>query len=114
MQHLLKYSLIKYLLVLTTLFSITSYAALEVKSTRGSEGSIPIAILPFAGQAPTQIAQIVSNDLKNSGRFKIISADSGEAPSTAEQVDFSHWQKKNVDNIVVGNIKPAGGGAYRV
>lgn len=87
--------LLKSLFVLTSfLVSITSFAALEIQLTRGLEGSIPIAIQPFEGKAPTDITDVITNDLKNSGRFKIASAD--------------------VDNIVTGKITPAGGGNYRV
>lgn len=102
----------KYLLMLITLFSITSYAALEIQLTRGVEGSLPIAIVPFAGQSSTDIANVISNDLRNSGRFKVVPAQPGA--STAEQVDFEHWQQQGVDNIVVGSVTPAGSGNYQV
>ncbi|MDF3054183.1 MAG: tolB [Gammaproteobacteria bacterium] len=107
----------KYLLALITFFSVASQAALEIQLTRGVEGSLPIAIVPFAGQnpnsqSPNDIANVISNDLKNSGRFRVVPGQAG--PSTAEQVDFQHWQQQGVDNIVVGNVTPTGSGNYRV
>lgn len=65
--------------------------------TRGVSGAIPITIKPFTvqGQTPSQdIAVIVGNDLKNSGRFKLASG--------------------NVDNVVVGTVHETGGNRYQV
>lgn len=106
--------LIKHLLTLSILLSITTQAAIEIKLTRGVEGTHPIAIIPFTGQGADNITTIINNDLKNSGRFKLVSTPRGQTASSAEQVDFQYWQKQGVDNIIVGNVQPAGSGNYRI
>jgi TolB protein len=112
-------NIIKCLFALTFFVTLASHAALEIHLTKGIEGSIPIAIVPFAGQAPNNhapnnVAQVVANDLKNSGRFKLVPPQPGQMPSTAAQVDFEYWQNQRVENIVVGSVTPAGSGQYRV
>ncbi len=79
------------------IFSHEAFAMLSMELTRGVSGAIPITIQPFTiqGQIPPQnIADIVSNDLKNSGRFKI---SSGRA-----------------DDIVDGAVQEVGGNRYQV
>lgn len=66
--------------------------------TRGTAGAIPIAIVPFTqeGIPPQNVSAIVSNDLKNSGRFKV------------------QMNKQGVDNIVVGQVQAIGSDRYQV
>lgn len=111
--------LFQQLLLLPLFLTTTSHAALEIHLTRGIESSIPIAVIPFAGQTtshqdPNNMTQVISNDLKNSGQFKIMPVPKGHTPSNAEQVDFQYWQKQGVDNIIVGSVKPTGSGNLHV
>ena len=81
-----------------TLFSHTTFATLlSMELTRGIAGAMPIVITPFSiqGVPPTEdMAAIISNDLKNSGRFKL---------STSK-----------MDDKVVGAVKEVGAGRYQV
>ncbi len=80
-----------------TLFSQTTFAMLSMELTRGISGAMPITITPFAiqGVPPTEdIAAIVSNDLKNSGRFKL---------STG-----------STDDKVIGTVQEAGANRYQI
>ncbi len=104
---------------LPLLFSVNAQAVLDLQLTQGVQGAIPIAIVPFAGQtdaqAPNNVAGVVNADLQNSGRFRLMSqGDMKQTPNSADQVDFSYWQKQNMDNMVVGSVQSAGGGRYRV
>ena len=37
-----------------------------------------------------------------------------QTPNSASQVDFSYWQKQNMNNLVVGSVESVGGGRYKV
>ena len=79
------------------LFSHTTFAMLSMELTRGIAGAVPITVKPFAIQGPTpaqDVAAIISNDLRNSGRFKIAS--------------------KSADDIVEGAIQETGVNRYQV
>jgi len=97
---MIKRKLISIMLIsIATLFSQTTFAGpmLSMELTRGISGAIPIMFTPFAiqGVPPTEdIAAIVSNDLKNSGRFKL---------STG-----------SIDDKVIGTIQEAGVNRYQV
>src|SRR5690348_16414776 len=85
------------LTIFVALFSHTTFAMLSMELTRGISGAMPIVITPFSiqGMPPTEdMAAIISNDLKNSGRFKL---------STSK-----------MDDKVVGTVKEAGAGRYQV
>lgn len=88
------------------LLSFSAHAILSLELTQGVAGAIPIAIAPFADNGtmpPQNVAQIISNDLRNSGRFKVIN------PSSANQ----DVRKLGADNIVIGKVLD-NGGQYQV
>jgi TolB protein len=76
----------------------SAFAMLSMELTQGVAGAVPIDIPPFVVESrtmpPQDIAVIISNDLKNSGRFKI-------SPG-------------NADNRVVGKIQEIGINRYQV
>jgi TolB protein len=84
------------------IFSIacnSAFAMLNLELTRGVAGAVPIAVMPFSteGGIPSQdVSSIISNDLRNSGRFKVSNNRSG------------------VYNIVAGSVQNVGGGRYQV
>lgn len=84
------------LLVVAMLMPYTASALLSMELTRGIAGAIPIAVMPFDGanDAPQNVSNIITNDLRNSGRFKV-------GTSTT-------------DNTVIGKIAPLGGDRYEV
>lgn len=108
------------LLLTTWLWSGSAQALLEIHITRGVEGGIPIAVVPFewagSGPAPSEdIAQIVSDDLRRSGRFELKpQSDFLEMPHHGSEVDFEKWRAIGVENLVVGRIKPNPSGGYLV
>ncbi len=68
-----KYTTLLFILF-AALFSHTAFAMLSMELTRGVSGAMPIIIMPFdtQGVPPTEdVTMIISNDLKNSGRFKL-------------------------------------------
>lgn len=74
------------------------FAMLSLELTRGVAGAVPIVIMPFTGQdnIPGQdVAAIISNDLKNSGRFKVVG-------------------NRDADDIVTGTLQSQGSDRYQV
>jgi TolB protein len=72
---------------------LTATAGLTIEITEGAEGALPIAVVPFGGSSPEDIAAIVASDLKRSGRFKPLPAsDMLARPRTKAEVDFRDWR----------------------
>lgn len=99
------------------------HAELNIEITQGMAAAVPIAVPSFEGprfanqvsnQMPVNIAEVVSNDLRTSGRFRPIQggeARLGHKPSSHE---LERWQQSGVENVVVGNIQPTGNNRYTV
>lgn len=94
----------------------SSFALLSMELTQGVAGAIPIAIVPFADSgSPSEISNVITNDLKNSGRFKVYGAETlKEFPHRAQEVHAAYFRGVGADNVVVGSVVPAGGGRYKV
>lgn len=84
------------MLISTCYLPGTAYALLNMELTRGVAGAIPIVVQSFPGseQAPQNVSAIVTNDLQNSGRFKVTS--------------------RQADNIVRGKVTYLGTDRYQV
>ncbi len=80
----------------------------------GNDRAIPIAVVPFAWQGgnalPEDIAQIIGNDLRNSGIFEPIARQNMiSQPAQASEVIFRDWSAVGAQYVLVGNITPNGG-----
>jgi TolB protein len=96
-----------------------SWAELVVEVTKGQDDAIPIAIVPF--NSPTEaaasfdVAQVVSDDLARSGRFKSMArADMIEMPHVGAGISFDDWRRLNNDYIVVGQVQPDSGDRFNI
>jgi TolB protein len=91
-----------------------AWSALTIEITQGTEGAIPIAVVPFGwsgapGSAPENISAIISADLNRSGRFEALpDSDLVAHPTEGSQVQFQNWRMVNVDNLVIGKISESG------
>jgi TolB protein len=88
-----------------------------VEVTRGQDNAVPIAIVPFAaaGAADLDVAQVVSNDLARSGRFKAMDRkDMVEEPHAGANIGFDDWRRLGNDYIVVGLMTPQGADRYNI
>jgi TolB protein len=97
--------------------SYTAHAILSMELTRGVAGAIPLAIVPFAavGNAPQDVSSIMTNDLTNSGRFKIYGRGAlTEFPSSASQVSADYFRRLGTDNVAVGRVDALGNNRYQV
>ena len=82
--------------------------------TSGSDRATPIAVVPFGWQGgsvlPDDMAQIVSDDLRNSGYYAPIpKGNMISQPNQASEVVFRDWKAVGAQYLMVGNIVPAGG-----
>ncbi|BAN50152.1 Tol-Pal system beta propeller repeat protein TolB [Metapseudomonas resinovorans] len=82
--------------------------------TSGTDRATPIAVVPFGWQGgtvlPTDIAEVVGNDLRNSGYFEPIPRQNMiSLPTQASEVIFRDWKALGAQYVMVGSIVPAGG-----
>src|SRR5260370_3085714 len=101
------------------LFCSRTWAELVVEITKGQADAIPIAIVPFsspeAAAASFDVAQLVSDDLARSGRFRTTDRkDMIERPHTGAAISFDDWRRLNNDYMVVGQIQPLGQDRYNI
>jgi len=102
------------------LCSGVTHAALTIEITKGVEGAVPIAIVPFGwsagpGLPPENISAIIAGDLNRSGHFASLpDRDLVSHPTQAAQVQFRNWRMVNVDYLVIGRIQPAAADRYDV
>jgi TolB protein len=92
------------------LCAATAEAQLRLDITQGVRDAVPIAVVPFGGQAegaPTDVAAVVANDLLLSGRFKPLERrDMVTRPTTGAAIRFEDWRLLRADFIVVGRVEP--------
>ena len=91
-----------------------AHAQLRLDITQGVRDAVPIAVVPFGGQDPsaaTDVAAIVANDLKLSGRFAPLDrADMVTRPTNGAAIRFQDWRLLKSDFIVVGRVEPDAAG----
>jgi TolB protein len=88
--------LASFALVALLSFCPRTWAELVVEITKGQADAIPIAIVPFSSaQAAAEsfdVAQLVSDDLARSGRFRTTDRkDMIEQPHTGAAISFDDW-----------------------
>lgn len=115
------------LIVLTTIFLLPSLwatvqAGLTIEITKGTTGAVPVAVVSeddhtqLSNRNPVsfeEIAQIIRNDLRTSGRFAPL------RPFDMPQQDprtvaLQTWQNLGVENLISGSIESLGGDRYNV
>ena len=104
--------LAKFVLALFTIVNI-AVAEDEVRIVidEGVDGARPIAVVPFAGAAPENIAEIIAPDLRNSGKFNPLpESRMPQKPTSAAEVNPEVWTALGIDAIVVGQITSTGNG----
>ncbi|WP_301099433.1 Tol-Pal system beta propeller repeat protein TolB [Otariodibacter sp.] len=75
--------------------------------------SQPIAVVPFRTNVsvPSDVAQIVSDDLRNSGKFSPIPRNRlPSQPGSASDIVPDQWTTLGTDYVVVGQVEAAGNG----
>lgn len=96
-------------------FGHFAQAELTVDITKGVEGAVPIAIVPFAqpNLPGENLGSIVSADLARSGRFNTLpESNMPERPVPPEPVNFHTWQTLGQDYLAIGRILPGTASPY--
>ena len=96
-----------------------AHASFVVEVTRGQTEAIPLAVVPFASKelssASFDVAQLVSDDLARSGRFRTMErADMIDQPHNGAAIQFDDWRRLNNDYMVVGSMQPDGADHYTI
>ena len=87
-----------------------AHAVLQIEITKGAEGALPIAVIPFERKgsslsAPVDVAEIIAIDLQRSGKFSPIERDKLiDQPRSLEDVNFKLWKVAGIDHLVVGQV----------
>ncbi|MDB6145445.1 MAG: translocation protein TolB [Pseudomonas sp.] len=103
--------------LLIVLCCAAGMAAAEEKNilvTTGSDRATPIAVVPFGFQGgsvlPEDMADIISNDLRNSGYYSPLPKQNMiSLPTQASEVIYRDWKALGAQYLMVGSIVPAGG-----
>jgi len=97
--------------------SSVAHADLEVTVTGGQTAASPIAIVPFAGLAASDVdmAKVIDADLSRTGQFRTLSrANMPEQPSDPSGVHYPSWRSVSMDNLVLGQAKRTPDGKVQV
>lgn len=97
------------------LFSASANAQLQGTQTQGTIAPIPIAVPLFLGDDPqlaADVADIVQNDLQNSGLFRAVdrSAFLEQVRDVNTAPNFPDWRVVQADALVVGRVMKTGDG----
>ncbi len=95
--------------------ALPALAQFRVEVTGVGLTQLPIAIVPFRGEAaaPQKIAAIVQADLERSGQFRGIDA-AGTALDETSRPDVTPWRQKGADSLAVGSVTRLADGRYDV
>jgi TolB protein len=96
-----------------------AHADFVVEVTKGQTDAIPIAVVPFASPelnaASFDVAQLVSDDLARSGRFRTMDRkDMIEQPHSGADIGFDDWRRLNNDYMVVGTMRSDSADHYQI
>jgi TolB protein len=104
-------------LVAFLLLAPSAQAQLSIEITGAGANRIPIAIVPFPGEAalPPGITPIVRADLESSGLFRGLEIPPLIPPPTeASTVDYAEWRARLADALVLGSVAARPDGRYEV
>ena len=95
------------------------YAQRVIEITRGNDKAAPIAVVPFGWQGgaplPEDMAEIVSNDLRNSGMFAPFDRRNMlSTPTQASEIFPRDWRILGVDYVIAGQVTADSGDQYRL
>ena len=86
----------------------------NIRVTSGADRAIPIAVVPFGWQGgsvlPEDLAQIIGNDLRNTGMYEPIPRQNMiSLPTQGSEIIYRDWQALGAQYVLVGQVAPAAG-----
>lgn len=99
------------------LMAFSSQSAIDILITEGLDSAQPIAIVPFkyngTQSLPQNVSSIIAADLSRSGKFNPTQPEQmPQRPVQPQDVDFAAWAEKNIDTIVIGQLKDVRPGLF--
>lgn len=90
-------------------------AALNIEIIGAGENQIPVAVVPFGGDAKLAqtISEVVVGDLQRSGLFRLVDP-AGKFPHEPSEVDFADWQVRGADALAIGALEVQPNGRVEV
>ena len=83
--------------------------SLDLELTQGINAALPIGINPFGTDGASQsLTEVIDNDLRMSGQFKLIPSSQNNAQPIAV------WQRAGADSVLSGRVNRLGGSRYEV
>ncbi|MGB5630767.1 MAG: Tol-Pal system beta propeller repeat protein TolB [Woeseiaceae bacterium] len=104
--------------ILVLLVPVAGAAQILDIEVTGIAQPTPVAIVPFgweggAAAMPLDVAKVITDDLRRSGRFAPISQEKMlQKPTDGADVDFQDWSFVGVEAVVVGKVVQTGDNAY--
>ncbi|MEQ1590222.1 MAG: Tol-Pal system beta propeller repeat protein TolB [Gallionella sp.] len=91
--------------VLLIVQAASASAVLNIEIIGAGEHQIPVAVVPFGGDAKASqaINEVVVADLARTGLFRLIDV-TDKTPHDVREVNFVDWQKHNVEALAVGTV----------
>jgi TolB protein len=92
-------------------------AQLSIEITGAGAQRVPVAIVPFAGEAAlgAGVTPIVRADLERSGLFRTLEVPPlSPHPTEASAVNYAEWRSRLADALVVGSVAARPDGRYEV
>jgi len=99
------------------LFAGAARAQLSIEITGAGVARLPVAIVPFAGEAALgqSLTAIVRADLERSGLFRGLEVPPLiPHPTEATPVNFAEWRARLADALVLGSVAARPDGRYEV
>jgi TolB protein len=101
--------------VLLAVVATAAHAELQIEISQGIDKAVPIAVVPFGGESPLDVAGVVAADLKRSGRFAPMErGDMLQRPTTGAEVNFGDWRIQGAEVLVIGRMVPTAVGQYEI
>src|SRR3989338_6890505 len=85
-------------------------AVLTIEIVGAGENQIPIAIVPFGGDARVAqtINEVVTGDLRRSGLFRLVDP-TGKSPHVPAEVSYPDWEVRGAEALAIGTVVTQGG-----
>lgn len=80
-------------------------AELSIEIIGAGENQVPVAIVPFGGDAKLAqaIKYVIVGDLQRSGLFRMIDSE-GVSPHAPAEVSYPDWQARGAEALVIGTL----------
>ena len=96
---------------------LSARAQLTIDVTTSGGRQVPVAIVPFAGEAnaPQNITPIISDNLKNTGLFRLVNVGGiAKLPTEPSEVNFLDWSSRSTEALAIGGITAQADGRHEV